>query len=101
MNRKARNIAAVVSLASSFAGVGAICLYMGYNHGQDQADQDAFEAGYQSFQDELTACHDAKREAGIALGNYILGENEVTESDLDEAEANAEELCEKFEFNPD
>lgn len=99
MNRTSRNITAVVSLAASFAGVAGICLYMGYKHGHENANQDAFEAGYQAFEDELTACKDANKAAGIALGDYILGENNVSEADLDAAELEAKELCAKFELN--
>lgn len=98
MNRTSRNISATITLVTSFAGVAGICLYMGYKHGQDNSNQEAFEAGYQAFQDELTACKDANKAAGEALGDYILGENNVSEADLDTAELEAEELCAKFEL---
>lgn len=101
MEKKARNIAAVVSLCTSFAGVAGVCLYAGFNWGKENADKQAYEAGYQAFQDELSACHDAQKNAGILLGDYLLGENAVTESNLNTAEANAAVLCAKFEFSPD
>lgn len=85
-------------MASSFAGVAGICLFMGYKHGQDNANQDAYEAGYQAFENELNNCKEASNAAGEALGDYLLGENGVNESDLDAAELEAKELCTKFEL---
>lgn len=87
-------ISGAVAIFASAVGLG---FYAGTFWQDAQSYDDAYNAGYQAFQDELDVCRDAQISAGKALGDYILGENDITEVELDNLEAAAEALCVKFE----
>lgn len=100
MNKRAQNLSAVISLGLSFVGVAGLAAYLGHQIGSENAYYRGFQDGLDSYteidrvqQEAQEACDKAKAKAGQALGDYIEGENDISEADLNAAEARADHLC--------
>lgn len=94
MDKQTPKVIAISSLTALFTSLAvAAGLYALNQKHQDSIYDQGFAAGVEQVEAALEACESAKQEAGAALGYYILGENDVTEDDLDASEIRAEELC--------
>ncbi len=98
MNKAGHLTLAGLSFSAAFGLVAFSAFHLGRDNGFDEGYLQGESKMRAAFYQKRVDCQDARAEAGVVLGQYILGENDVSARDVDAAEQAASNACRSFEF---